>query len=122
MTAQKPRPATGSFPGLVDQALTHLNEHRRTARYALDLGIRPQEIIDYVRGHLSPAERRGLTSLLGRSSWAMSRVVALVKSRRNSASLGAKILASDHIAPSAWGMKETGDEDADLCLLLDRVG
>ena len=115
--APKPR----STPAAFEQLLRESFRVRDTPRHALLMGVNPEEIVRYVRGGLSPAERNELTTLLVRSDWAMNRVTALVKAARNPNSLGAQILRSDHIDPYAWGIKMTEDREYDLTVLLDRV-
>lgn len=116
--ANPPRP--GNFVRFLDEHLREAEVAKTTAAHALRIGVIPEEIIDYVRGQV--ADRRSTESMLARSPWAMSRVVALVKSRRNPHSLGARILASKGaIQPLAWGIRGVGDHDQDVAELLDRV-
>ena len=119
---QEPRPDTVGFTRLLDQALMSANQYRQTYHYALDIGIRPEELINYVRGRIGVHERRGFEHNLSRSPWALQRVVALVKAMRTPGSLGAQILAACNTDPYAWGIKRMGDVDTDLCLLLERIG
>ena len=82
----------------------------------------PSQIVDYVRGTLTGSARVEMTAVLAGAPWALGRVVALVKARRDPASLGARILATTgEVCPYDWGVLRTGDEDADLAELLDRV-
>jgi hypothetical protein len=108
----------GPFPALFREALVDLADYRLTAIHALQIGVDPDEIIDYARG-LRPL---GFENLLVQSPWAMGRVTALVKAARRPASLGNKLLSSrGRTDPYAWGIKETGDRDLDLATLLDQV-
>lgn len=109
------------FHRLIEEAQVDLARARKTATHALQIGVSPVELIDLARGKLTDPDRRELLSLLARSPWALSRVVALVRSARNPRSLGARILAASNTDPYAWGMKDTGDYDMDLCRLLEQI-
>ena len=114
-----PQRGTAAFHTLVGDALRHGAAARETAAYALDMGVFPDQIIDYVRG---TSARQEMTTVLATVPWAMARVVALVKAGRDPASLGARILATEGpVDPYAWEIASTGDRDADLANLLDQV-
>ncbi|MHC4180279.1 MAG: hypothetical protein ACYSWU_22470 [Planctomycetota bacterium] len=116
--AANPPVPNSTFGPILDQAMRNLAEYRQTAAHALDLGVDPREIIDYARGR-QPA---GIVTYLTQCPWVMDRVVALVKAARKPGSLGAKILAGvGPTIPSHWGIRDTGNEDADLATLLDQV-
>lgn len=120
--ANPPRTGTIAFHTLIDDALRHAAAVRETPAHSLAMGVFPDQIIDYVRGELSLDAREEMTTALATVPWAMGRVVALVKARRSPTSLGAMILATTgKICPYDWGVPNTGDEDADLAALLDRV-
>lgn len=113
-----PKLRTPAFTTIVEQAQLQLHEQRHSAHYALQLGVNPDKILSYARGN-SP---EGFDSVLISSSWAMGRVVALMKAMRRPQSLGAKLLASvGRTDPYYWGIKDTGDVDRDLAVLLDLV-
>jgi len=116
--ANPPRP--GAFHTLVEDALLESAAIRNTASHALRNGVNPKEIVDYVNGQVSAIERSAIHEMLAREPWAMGRVVALVKARRNPASLGARILVGALI-PAAYGIPTTEDPEADLAELLDQV-
>ena len=125
MKPQDPAPEKSgakAFENLVDESIRVCREQRHAAEHALNSGVDPESLIRYASGALSVSEREDVESLLSHSSWAMGRVIALVRSRRNPASLGAKILAATHPNPYAWGMRETGDRDMDWACLLEQVG
>ena len=120
--AAQPAPTFGAFQSTVEAAAVQLTALRLTASHALRNGVIPQEIVDFARGQLSPGQRQDAQAMLARSPWAMGRVVALVKARRDGASLGARILASTGpVDPVVWGISPTDDKDADLAKLLDVV-
>jgi hypothetical protein len=82
------------------------------------MGVIPDEILSYARGN----NPEGFSTILGRSPWAVAKVVALTKAQRRPNSLGAKLLASvGRTDPYDWGIKDTGDRDRDLAALLDQV-
>ncbi len=113
-----PKPGTPPFGAIIEQARCTHAEQQRTAFHALQLGVNPDEILSYARGHVVD----GFETVLARSPWAMARVVALTKSRRRPESLGSKLLASTgHTDPYVWGIRDTGDRDHDLAALLDQV-
>ena len=92
---------------------------KKTAAHALTIGIRPNDLIRFVRGDLEGIARTEVQVSLDRSPWALGRVVALVKARRDASSLGSRVLTSDSFDPYAWGILNTGDIDTDGCTLLD---
>lgn len=117
-----PQRGTAAFHALVDEAARHGAAHRETAVYALDMGVNPDQIVDYVRGVLSGPAREEMMNLLVSVPWAMGRVVALVKAKREPGSLGARILATEgEVDPAAFGIASTGDRGADMANLLDRA-
>jgi hypothetical protein len=86
------------------------------------MGVYPDQIIDYVRAEPSGPAREEMMHTLVTVPWAMGRVVALVKARRDPTSLGSRLLESEgEISPADWGVPITGDRDADLATLLNRV-
>ena len=89
-------------------ALRAHHDYKLTAHHALDLGLRPVEIVCYVQGDLSDLERTEFQGLLAQSPWAMSRVAALVKARRN------RIREKDSVQ---WANMS----DMDAAAALDRV-
>lgn len=120
--ANPPRPGVAAFHALVDEALRHAGAARETSDYALRLGVDPQQIIGYVRAELSVSAREEMMHTLSTVPWAMGRVVALVKARRDPTSLGSRLLATEgEISPADWDVPITGDRDADLVTLLNRV-
>ena len=126
MIPQQPEPRVSvgfsvGFSELILEAFRDLPALRSTADYALKLGVVPESLLRYVRGGLEEYERQDVEHMLAQSPWAMGRVVALVKAKRDPASLGAKILSATHTDPYAWGMKNTGDLDLDMALLLEMV-
>lgn len=113
-----PKPESPAFDTIIGHAARLALVQRSTAYHALQMGVIPDEILSYVRGN-SPD---GFESVLDHSAWAMDRVVALVKAQRRPNSLGAKLLASvGRTDPYYWGIKDTGDVDRDLAVLLDLV-
>jgi hypothetical protein len=120
--AQPPQQGTAQFHTLLEESAREGIALRNTAGHALLVGVNPEEILDYVRGQVSPANRVDVDQMLARSPWALGRVVALVKAKRDPASLGARILASHgQVDPRAWGIVGSGDHEADLAMLLDQV-
>jgi len=117
-----PVPGPALFSHFVDQAFVVRGELSRTAAYALQTGVNPRDLIHYVQGVCTDPERREVEHLLAQSPWALSRVVALVKAKRNPASLGAQVLKADSTNPYGWGIKQTGDPDMDIALLLESIG
>ena len=117
---QPPRPGTLVFHTLLEDAFKQLATVEKTAGHALRNGVSPKEIVDYVNGQVTDYERSATQEMLAREPWAMGRVVALVKARRNPASLGARILVGALI-PAAYGIPTTEDPEADLAELLDQV-
>lgn len=108
-----------SFKAIYADATVGLMAYKQTAAHALTIGIRPNDLIRFVRGDLEGIARTEVQASLDRSPWALGRVVALVKARRNASSLGSRIVASDLFDPYAWGILNTGDIDTDGCTLLD---
>lgn len=113
-----PKPGTPRFDTIVAHSQLHLRVQRHTAYHALQMGVNPDEILSYARGQVVI----GFDELLAKSPWAMTKVVALVKSKRQPASLGSKLLASvGRTDPYVWGIRDTGDRERDLAALLDQV-
>jgi len=110
-----------AFEAVLTDAIAGHTAYKRTASHALSIGVRPLDLVRYVRGDLECGERDEIQSLVSRSPWAMGRVVALVKARRATASLGSKLLATPVFNPYAWGVRNTGDLDTDGCTLLDSL-
>jgi hypothetical protein len=81
-TPPSPNRGPDAFVQVTDQALGELLRYKKTYKHAFDIGIRPKELLAYAKGELDSETRREVTSLISRSPWAMSRVVALVKSWR----------------------------------------
>jgi hypothetical protein len=122
MIPQQPEPRFSvGFSERILETFRALPAYRSTAVHALNLGLRPESLLHYVRGALDERERQDIQHLLAYSPWASARVVALVKAKRDPASLGARILSATHTNPYDWGMKTTGDWDTDLCRLLEQV-
>lgn len=71
-----------TFDNIFDLAMKASVAYKKTYAHALDLGIRPKDIVLYATGALSPNERELFQRQLLQSPWAMSRVVALVKAKR----------------------------------------
>jgi hypothetical protein len=113
--ANPPRPVT--FVSVIQEISTACAIQRRTSTYALEIGIRPDELIRYAKGD----RPEGFHELLVRSSWAMDRVSALVRSLRDPDSIGCIILKLQDLDPYMWGIYNTGDWDADLATLIDQV-
>lgn len=82
MNPQEPPVPTAKLDALFTKIGTTLNAHRQTYHYALEIGLRPTEILAYARGELVGEERDIVQSLISESPWALSRVVAIVKMRR----------------------------------------
>jgi len=117
---QSPRPRTGAtFESFLNETLVSLPDARNTPEFAVRVAhVNPFLLLDYVRGSANLADAH---AMIAQSDWAAGRVVALVKSRRDPRSLGARILRSTNTDPYAWGIENTGDEVMDLALLLDQV-
>jgi uncharacterized protein YciW len=120
--ATPPRSGAAAFTTLLDETVLMHARVKGTASHALAIALYPDQIIDYVRGVLTPSARANVMASLAHSAWGMSRVVALVKSRRDPASLGARLLVGEgSVDPYAWGIQDTGDPETDLATLLDKV-
>lgn len=120
--APNPTPGTVGFHKLIEAATLELGDFRKTSGHALGIGVLPDQIIDYVRGQLDNGQQREVERLLARSPWALGRVTALVKARRDPGSLGARILATiGEVDPSVWRIPSSGDPDTDLARLLDQI-
>ena len=122
MTGPATAPRSGNsarFASVVDKVFIDLDRHRSTAEHALQIGVDPQKLIRVARGQCCVFTE----DLIEQSPWALGRIIALVKAKRRFGSLGARILESvGPTDPSVWGIKETGDPQADLAALLDQVG
>ena len=70
----------GSF--FMESSVAHYS-YKQTFHHAMDIGIRARDILAYAKGELPPHERAAFEDLLNQSPWAMSRVVAIVKTWRN---------------------------------------
>jgi hypothetical protein len=116
-TAPTPGP---EFAPSVDAAAVGLHVYKQTAHHALALGVRAADLVRYVSGDVTRDERKALQELLARSDWAMSRVVALTKARRNPNSLAARLLEGE-FNPYAWGVMRTEDPEMDAATLLERI-
>lgn len=79
---QAPQIGATQFVRVLDQALVFARRHKQTYMHAFDIGIRAPDLMRYVSGKLEEVERREFQGLLARSPWAMARVVALVKAKR----------------------------------------
>lgn len=96
--------------------LTGAFRRRESAAAALAMGLFPDQIIGFVRGDPGPR------ALIEASPWAIDRVVAFIKAKRDPSSLGARLLAlHSKIDPHVWGVPDSGDPDLDLAFLLDLV-
>lgn len=81
---QSPRStAPMTFDSLLDLAMPALVQYKKTFSHALDLGIRAKDIVLYACGALRPNDRERLQIQLLQSPWAVARVVALVKAKRD---------------------------------------
>lgn len=121
MKPQDPPPRTGIFATLLESALVGRQSLQAQARHALDMGVRPIDIVRYVQGSLEPDERAAFQESMVHSLWALRRVSALTKAHRSPNSLGSMILASPILRPYAWGVQRTGDPEMDAATLLDAV-
>ena len=118
MNPQDPLPAPLDFAISVREAFVGYHTYKQTAEHALDIGVCPTDLVRYVRGVLTARERDEVQSLIARSPWAMDRVVALVKARRDPNNLGSRILIGE---PFAWDVQRTDDLDTDEASLLNTV-
>jgi hypothetical protein len=105
------------FGAIVDEFIRANGIQRKTSTYALEIGIRPDELIRYARGERS----EGFQELLLQSPWAMERVVALIRAARDHQHWVHHILNAGALNPYDWGVLNTGDRDADLMTLIDQV-
>jgi len=108
-----------TFEAVLTNAIAGHTEYKRTASHALSIGVRPKDLVRYVRGNLEDHERAEVHGLIALSPWALGRVVALVKARRDETSLRyrcATIPILNHYArpPGGWI-----DEDLEGAKLLD---
>ena len=74
--------APAQFEAVLSTTTAELTAYRLTYHHALDIGVRPRELVRYVQGKLSTPARVAFQGLLNQSPWALGRVVALVKARR----------------------------------------
>lgn len=74
------------FARAFDLAAETLVAARHHYEHALSLGIRPIDLVLYVKGALTPQERAEVTQQLVVSPWARLRVVALMKAKRDESS------------------------------------
>ena len=122
MKPQDPPARTGiTFEAVYRDAFAGHAAFKKTAEHALAIGIRPTDLLRYVRRELEGYEHAEMHCSLVRSPWATDRVVALVKAARTPGSLGERLLSSTHTDPYVWGMKNTGDSDLDMAHLLEQV-
>ena len=113
-------PAPADFGSALNQSLTEIAAYTRSYHHALDIGVRPKELVSYVKGTLSAEERQKFQGLLARSPWAMNRVVALVKARRHEDWLGYRVhtiqILNHYAREHHWV-----DEELEGCKLLDAL-
>ena len=84
-----------TFVRLMQAAFVELGTVQQTYLHAFDVGIRARELVRYASGAMNEAERREFTGLLGRSPWAVARVVALVKRKRDGGEIPTLTAVSD---------------------------
>jgi hypothetical protein len=72
-----------TFDSFFDLAMKANHDYKKTYAHALDLGINPKDIMLYATGALSPGERDRFQGQLLQSPWALDRVVAIVKAKRD---------------------------------------
>jgi hypothetical protein len=106
-----------NFESLIDTAFKASIQYKKTFEHALDNGITPREIVDYAFGRLSPPARDAFHRRLLQSSWALSRVVALVKEHQRDPALFENIT-------EALRLLDTGHPDplSAGCTLLGEIG
>lgn len=105
---QVPQTGTTQFVEVLDQALGEHVRYKQTYMHAFDIGIRAPDLMRYAMGRLDAYERDEFTRLLSRSPWAMSRVVALVKAKREST------------GPRALFYDSNGQDELEALKLLDQ--
>lgn len=97
MNPQDPMRSTTSAPAQFEAELSRttagLTAYRMTYNHALDIGVRPRELVLYVQGKLDTGARVDFQGLLTQSPWALGRVVALVKAKRVG-NVGARVVVS----------------------------
>ena len=121
MKPQDPPPATGpDFAARLNVAAVGYSIFKQTQFHALGIGVRPADLVRYVAGNLVVGEQGEIEALLVQAPWAMERVVALVKARRDPTSLGAQILAGE-FNPYAYGVQRTEDPEMDAATLLNLI-
>ena len=74
--------APAQFEALLFKTTAELTAYRKTSSHALDIGVRPRELVRYARGDLDEVARVDFQRLLTQSPWALGRVVAIVKAQR----------------------------------------
>lgn len=105
------------FGAIVDEFIRANGIQRKTSTYALEIGIRPDELIRYAKGE----RPRGFQELLLQSPWAMERVVTLIKAIRDPKSIASYMFRAACVDPYVWGVLNTGDRDVDMMTLIDQV-
>jgi hypothetical protein len=100
MTPDQPplRTTAMTFDSLLDQAAPAIGQYKKTYDHALDLGIRPKDIVLYACGALRADERDRFQSQLLQSPWALSRVVALATAKREFGLVIVKLPDNDEAA------------------------
>lgn len=71
-----------TFERVVETALTEHVRYKKSHLHAFDVGIRAPDLLRYAFGKMDDEERREFTQILARSPWALSRVIAIVKTKR----------------------------------------
>lgn len=108
-----------TFDTMFADAMTATASYKKTYAHALDLGIRPKDVVLYATGALRPSERERFQGQLLQSPWALSRVVAIVKTLRHpieSLQVRLRLLPILNEHTRSWE-----DEDLEGCKLLDTL-
>jgi len=72
-----------TFETTIADAFVGLTTYRQSYLHAFDMGIRAPDILRYAFGKMPDEERSAFVASLSQSPWALGRVVAIVKAKRN---------------------------------------
>jgi len=72
-----------AFETIIADAFVGLTTYRQSYLHAFDIGIRAPDILRYAFGTMPDEERSDFVASLNQSPWALGRVVAVVKAKRN---------------------------------------